>query len=378
MNTFIFLLLFLIRLVSSPCFALDPYQTLGVSPSATDEEIKKAYLSKARTAHPDVSSLPKGEAEKQFKAIQTAWEHIQKLRQHHTRVDTEKAQAKREAKEILEKALSNNRFGPTTIEALPRFQASHKKSPFPSARSSKDEGEWEAIEEFLKDHEQSILNSSLTETELNHLMRNLDEYAELTGKAVQAIRGGITEAFEDRILEKTNDRGFFISTLKERLDRFYRSGVYHVTSAPAEARKQSLSNIIDLYSQKFGEEASISGAKLSQELLEHSFDVVANSPARSHELGSILRAIPPALPAKDALTFLGNFLEKLELLSKKTPNTGSHKILRERAERTVERIFEKNPELKKDYVSKTTFWKKFITRIPQCERILGSIARTLP
>lgn len=372
------ILIFLLHLILMPSFALDPYQTLGVSPSASDEEIKKAYLSKVRTAHPDTSSLPKVEAEKQFKAIQIAWEHIQKLRSHHTRVDLEKAQAKRDAKDILEKALANDQFGPATIQSLPRFQASHKKSPFPSARSSKDEGEWEAIEEFLKSHGQFILNSRLSETELNSLMRTLDEYAELTGKAVQAIRGGITEAFEDKILETTNDRSFFVSALKERLDRFYRSGVYHLAGASAEERKQSLSRIIELYSRKFGEEPSTSGSKLSQELLDHSFEVVSKSPSRSHELGSILRAIPAALAPKEALTFLGNFLEKLELLSKQTSNSGSYKALQERAERTVERIFEKNPELKKDYVNKTSFWKRFITQIPQCDRILGSIARTAP
>jgi len=32
----------------------DPYKTLGVSPDATDDEIRKAFYARARRAHPDV------------------------------------------------------------------------------------------------------------------------------------------------------------------------------------------------------------------------------------------------------------------------------------------------------------------------------------
>lgn len=58
----------------------DPYSVLGITPSATEEEIKKAYRNKCKEYHPD---LHPGDptAEDKFKEVQAAYSEIMKIKQ---------------------------------------------------------------------------------------------------------------------------------------------------------------------------------------------------------------------------------------------------------------------------------------------------------
>ena len=56
----------------------DPYSVLGVSPNASDDEIKKAYRNMSRKYHPDsYADNPLSDlAEEKFKEVQEAYKQI--------------------------------------------------------------------------------------------------------------------------------------------------------------------------------------------------------------------------------------------------------------------------------------------------------------
>lgn len=56
----------------------DPYKVLGISRSATDDEVKKAYRELSRKYHPDanVNNPNRDEAEEMFKLVQQAYDQI--------------------------------------------------------------------------------------------------------------------------------------------------------------------------------------------------------------------------------------------------------------------------------------------------------------
>lgn len=60
----------------------DPYDVLGISRGASEEEIKKAYKALSRKYHPDanINNPHKEEAEEKFKEIQQAYQQIMKER----------------------------------------------------------------------------------------------------------------------------------------------------------------------------------------------------------------------------------------------------------------------------------------------------------
>ncbi len=61
----------------------NPYEILGVDPSASDEEIKKAYRKLSRKYHPDanINNPNKDQAEAKFKEVQAAYTNIMRMRE---------------------------------------------------------------------------------------------------------------------------------------------------------------------------------------------------------------------------------------------------------------------------------------------------------
>ena len=62
----------------------DPYRILGVPPSASDDEVKKAYRNLSRKYHPDanINNPNKDQAEARFKEVQQAYQQIKQEREY--------------------------------------------------------------------------------------------------------------------------------------------------------------------------------------------------------------------------------------------------------------------------------------------------------
>ncbi len=67
----------------------DPYQVLGVPPTASDQEIAKAYRKLARKYHPDLHPGDE-EAAKKMSEINAAYEQIKNMRKSQNSMENEK------------------------------------------------------------------------------------------------------------------------------------------------------------------------------------------------------------------------------------------------------------------------------------------------
>jgi len=350
--------------------ARSPYSVLGLSETASDEEVKKAYLKKVKEFHPDTSALPPGEAQKKFKELQTAWEQIQKKMPRTHFANEDRARAREEAAQILEKAWEEGTFSAATVETLPRKKAYLKRSPLVAlpGRGPKEEGEWEALASFLQKRMPQLMTRLSQPEAMDSLILAIQSYQGMTGTAVQQIRAGLLEPLEDFLLDSTADTPSFIKAVGVRMERLPSQDAL-LTNALAKMQAQAalaLNSTLEAVPKK-----------LAQELLEEKFDAIWKNPVRNHELGFLLPVFNAWLSPSDHIELLGNLLEKLESLPLSARQLGGVKSIQERAERAVERIFQKNPELKAPLIEKTAFWKRFFQSVPRCEILLGRLARRL-
>ena len=111
--------------------ARDSYEVLGVSPQATDDEIKKAYRQLARECHPDANPDDPHAAER-FKEISAAYETLQRSRAappvRHVRsrrragrpAGTVRRRAQFGLNDLFDAFFSGDAFGGRTAAAGPR------------------------------------------------------------------------------------------------------------------------------------------------------------------------------------------------------------------------------------------------------------------
>lgn len=65
----------------------DPYRVLGISPNASEDEVKRAYRNLAKKYHPDVNN-GSAEAEARMKEVNEAYSSIMKMRRNGTTGDS--------------------------------------------------------------------------------------------------------------------------------------------------------------------------------------------------------------------------------------------------------------------------------------------------
>ncbi|NBT58260.1 hypothetical protein EBT16_05700 [bacterium] len=158
-----------------------------------------------------------------------------------------------------------------------------------------------------------------------------------------------------------------METLRERLERLNRSGHFLQSPNPKQERERAFGNTPSLYAKKFGSQpGQTPEIQLAKALLNQSLEGIRHSPIRIHELDFLIRSIPPLLAPEEQLGFLSTFLQKI-------PSTASD--LRDRIEKAIQKTFSKNPELAQKYSGKATFWRRLTRSLPDCDLILGRLAR---
>ena len=111
----------------------DPYQVLGVSPSASDDEVKKAYRDLARKYHPDnYHDNPLADlAQERMKEINEAYEAVQSQRKR------------------TSSASSTSGYGRSSYSGYGAYTGGNYGGAFPRVRAAIQQGNLNLAEEML-------------------------------------------------------------------------------------------------------------------------------------------------------------------------------------------------------------------------------------
>lgn len=369
----------------------NPYEVLGVSPQASDDEVIRAYRAKAKEMHPDVSKLATSEANRQFKQLQLAFETIQKLRrdpnttqfrsqQFNRTRDSEKEATRKTAFTILEADWNKGVFNTETLRKLPML-AKKRANPggFHFGRGPNEDGEWAAVSQFFKTYQTELLNRSPNPRDLKDLLAEIDIYTEFTGESVKDIKAGLLEPFENYIFFKTQERNLFLETLEDRLRRMSRTGSVSFFSPSQEASKKVFGPASEIYVDKFGPypDSKLSPElQLAREISKLAFSKTEKNPTTLHELDYLIKSVPSALSAEEKLIFLADVMDQLDLLPKSRVSKGTLEDFRGRIRNKIKRIFDTRPELQKTFATRGRWWHKIMGSVSACDVLLGNLARS--
>lgn len=385
-----FLICFLLLIFTSLTLVANPYSVLGISPDSSDEEVLNAYREKAKQTHPDKSSLPATEAAKQFKKIQAAFEEIKKLRSsarlvtntspaENLRRQAEKAAAKTAATNLLEKAWTTHTFSQLNLSDLPVIsKLTNSRIQFAHGRGPKEEGEWEAVREFLAAHQLEYLKSNPPTEKIFSLLRDIELYMDYNGQTVKDIRSGFAEPIEDWLFNNTTNKDQFLDTLAGRFRRLSRAGAFPLSRSTPEERAKLFGGSLKKYEELFVSNESSEQSLASQlagDLIQSSLKKIDSNPFRLNELEFLFRSVPAALDQEEKLKYLGDLKIQIESLTKQK-NYGTVRDFSSRLDKAIQKVFDKNPDLKIKYSQKSSLLNRISGKVSQCEILLGKLSNS--